>query len=312
MTFKRSLAAAGLGATLLMLAACGGGGGSANPLGNASSSSSGSSAGGGSIVVGSAAFSESTIIAELYSQAMKAKGVNSSTKLNIGSREVYLRALQQKDVSMVPEYTGNLLINYDKNATATTASEVEAALPKALPSGLQVLKSSPAADQDVYVVTKDYAAQNGIASLADLKKVAGNVTLGGPSELETRAYGPQGLEKEYGVKVKAFKPYDSPAVKAKDLNDGKLQVATFFTTESVISKNGYVELKDPQSMILPNNVVPLVSTDVASNATAKSAIEAVQSALTTEDLISLDAKVDEQHEEAPQVAADWLKSKGLV
>ena len=100
--------------------------------------------------------------------------------------------------------------------------------------------ASPAADQDVYVVTKQYSEQNQLTSLADLKKISANAVLGGPSELEKRAYGPPGLEKIYGAKFKEFKPYDSPAVKVKDLNDNKIQVATFFTTESVIPDNGYV------------------------------------------------------------------------
>ena len=313
MTLKKTIAAAGLAVGSLVLAACGGGGSSGNPLGNSSSSSgaSGASGGGSSVVVGSANFTESEVLAELYAGALKAKGVQATTKLNIGSREVYIKALQDSSISVVPEYTGNLLLNFNKNATATTGPEIEQALPKALPAGLKVLKSSPAADQDVYVVTKDFSAKNGVTSLADLKKVASTVTLGGPSELETRAYGPQGLEKIYGAKVKAFKPYDSPAIKSKDLNDGKIQLATFFTTEGVIASNGYVELKDPQSMILPQNVVPLVRSEIASNATATSAIESVQAALTTADLTALNTKVDTQHEEPNQAAADWLKSKGL-
>ena len=92
---------------------------------------------------------------------MKAKGIESSTKLGIGSREVYIKALQDKSISVVPEYTGNLLLNFDKNATAKTAEEVEAALPAAVPSDLKVLKASPASDQDVYVVTKEFSEQNG-------------------------------------------------------------------------------------------------------------------------------------------------------
>ena len=44
--------------------------------------------------------------AELYAQAMKAKGVDASTKLNIGSREVYIKALQDESISVIPEYTG--------------------------------------------------------------------------------------------------------------------------------------------------------------------------------------------------------------
>ena len=40
----------------------------------------------------------------------------------------------------MPEYTGNLLLNFDKKATAKTAEEIEAACPKALPADLKVLE----------------------------------------------------------------------------------------------------------------------------------------------------------------------------
>ncbi len=293
----------------LGLAGCGG---TTDPLGNQSAAPPSGQGDQQAIVVGSANFTESQVLGELYAQALKAKGLNASTKANIGNREVYLKALQEGTISIVPEYTGNLLLNYDKESTAKTQQEVEAALPDKLPSGLQVLKSSPAADQDVYVVTKEYADQNGIASLADLKKISTGAILGGPSELATRAYGPSGLESIYGAKFKEFKPYDSPAVKSRDLNDGKIQVATFFTTESVIVDNGYVQLADPESMILPQNVVPLVTDAVAGSAEAKAALEAVQAALTTEDLTALNKRVDSDHDDAGVVAGDWLKEKGLA
>jgi osmoprotectant transport system substrate-binding protein len=313
MTFKKSLIGVGLGAAALVLSSCGA---NSNPLGEASAQPSGSgsasSAGGGEVIVGSADFTESKIIAEIYSQALKAKGVQSSTKLGIGSREIYIKALQDQSISAVPEYTGNLLLNFDANATATTADEVEQALPKALPSGLKVLKSSKAVDQDVYVVTKEYSAQNGITSLDDLKKISTSATLGGPPELEKRAYGPAGLEKIYGAKFKTFKPYAKYPPKISDLDANKIQVATFFTTDAVISEKGYVQLEDPQSMILPQNVIPLVREDVAGNTTAASALDAVQEALTTEDLIALDKKVDTDRQDPDQVAGEWLASKGLA
>ena len=132
-----------------------------------------------------------------------------------------------------------------------------------MPSGLKLLKSSAAVDQDVYVVTKEFSAQHGITSLEDLQKIASTSTLGGPPELEERAYGPPGLEKIYGAKFKAFVPYPKYPPKISDLDTNKIQVATFFTTDAVISEKGYVQLEDPQSMILPQNVVPLVRSDVA-------------------------------------------------
>ena len=180
------------------------------------------------------------------------------------------------------------------------------------PDNLKIGKVSAAADQDVYVVTKEFSAQNNLTSLADLSKVSSNIVLGGPSELATRAYGPEGLKGVYGATLKQFKPYDSPAVKTKDLLDGKIQMGEYFTTESAIADNGFVPLADPQSMILPQNVIPLVRSDVADNANAVAALDAVQAALTTDDLVQLDKKVDSEHQDPAQVAGDWLKSKGLA
>jgi osmoprotectant transport system substrate-binding protein len=311
MTRARSLAVAGLTLASLLLSACGGGG--SDPLAQPAASSSGSASGGGApVVVGSANFTESTVVAELYSQALTAKGIPSSTKPSIGARELYLKALQDGSISVVPEYTGNLLLNYDKSSTATTAEEVEAALPAALPPEFKLGTPSAAVDQDVYVVTKEYSEANGVTSLADLKKVAGEAVLGGPSELQTRAYGPEGLEKIYGAKLKQFKPYDSPAVRSRDLNDGKIQVGEFFSTEAVILDNGYVVLEDPQAMILPQNVVPLMRAEVAGNSAAVSAIDAVQKALTTEELTALNKQVDVDKSDPDEVAGEWLKSKGLA
>jgi len=314
MKIKQTLIGVGLGIAGLLLAACGG---NSNPLGEATSPQPASSGSGSAtaqsapIVVGSADFTESKILAEIYSQALKTKGIESSTK-PAGTREIYIKALQDGSITAIPEYTGNLLLNFDANATATTAQEVEKSLPAVLPQGLKVLKSSPAVDQDVYVVTKDFSAKNGINSLEDLKKIASTSTLGGPPELEKRAYGPPGLEKIYGAKFKAFRPYAKYPPKISDLDSNKIQVATFFTTDAVLSEKGYVQLQDPQSMILPQNVIPLVRSDVADNATAVSALDAVQSALTTDDLMQLDKKVDSEHQDPAQVAGEWLKSKGLA
>ncbi|GAA3564173.1 ABC transporter substrate-binding protein [Microlunatus spumicola] len=310
MTIKRSLAALGLTITTLVLAACGGG--SANPLGSSAPPSGAASSGGTPIVVGAANFTESQVLAEVYAQALKAKGLDASTKPPIGSREVYVKALQDNSIQIVPEYTGNLLLFVDKNATATTQEELASALPTALqPDNLKIGTISAAADQDVYVVTKEFSQQNNLTSLADLSKVSSNVVLGGPSELATRAYGPEGLKGVYGATLKQFKPYDSPAVKTKDLLDGKIQMGEYFTTESAIVDNGFVPLADPQSMILPQNVVPLMRSDVADNPQVKAALDPVQAALTTEELTALNKQVDVDKMDPNEVASAWLKSKNL-
>jgi len=287
------------------LAACGAKG---NPL-----SSGGSSAGSGSssIVVGSANFTENEVLAELYAEELNAKGVKATTHLNIGSREIYIKALKDGSISVVPEYTGNLLQFLDPKTTATTEAEVDQQLPQvAKQQGFATLTYTKAVDQDVYVVTKATADKYGLKSIADLKKVP-NLIVGGPTELQQRPYGPQGLSGMYGLKVAGFKAYDSPAIKVKDLQDGKITVADFFTTDSAIADNGFVELSDPQTMILPQNIVPLVRSDVAKNTKAVDAINAVGADLTTDDLTAMIKQVDVDHQNPDDVAKQWLKQKGL-
>ena len=119
--------AVALGAALA-LAACGAG---SDPLAEPSTETGESGGTAGAIIVGSADFTESQILGELYAQAIKAKGGDASTKPGIGSREVYIKALQDNSVSVVPEYTGNLLLHFDPAATATTEAEIASALPSA-------------------------------------------------------------------------------------------------------------------------------------------------------------------------------------
>ncbi|WP_432560224.1 ABC transporter substrate-binding protein [Granulicoccus sp. GXG6511] len=298
-------------AAAVPLSACGA---NQNPLAPTSSPSPGGAGagGGGSVIVGSANFTESMVIAELYAQAMKAKGVDASTRHGIGSREVYLRALRDGSIQMVPEYGGNLLQYVDEENPASTAQEIEAALAEAVAPDLAVLTAAEAANQDVYCVTRAYSDEHGIKSLADLSKIAGDAILGGPAELKDRAYGPPGLEAIYRATFKEFRTYDALAVKVRDLTSDTIQVATFFTTDAAIGDNDLVMLEDPEVMILPQPVIPLLRADVKDNTAAVDAVNAVQAELKTEDLVAMNKQVDVDRRNPDEAAGDWLKEKGLA
>ena len=100
---------------MLAVAACGSSSGG-SPL----SSAGGSKAPSDSIVVGSANFPENVLLADIYADALSAKGVKVSTKLNIGSREVYIPALKDGSIDLIPEYSGVLLQYFQPSATQVT------------------------------------------------------------------------------------------------------------------------------------------------------------------------------------------------
>jgi len=165
----RGLTAIAASVALLALAACGS---SSNPTSTNSGGAGGSTAPTDTIVVGSANFQENVVLADIYAEALKAKGVKVSTKLNIGSRETYIPALKDGSIDLIPEYSGVLLAYFDKTSTAVSSADVLAGLQKAVPAPLTVLDQSQAEDKDAIVVTKATADKYHLTSIADLAKKA--------------------------------------------------------------------------------------------------------------------------------------------
>lgn len=296
------------GVAVLGLAGCGGGG---DPLGGGDAGSSPAPDKVSSITVGSADFSESQLLAEIYGQALAAKGVEVTQKPNIGNRETYMAAIKDGSVHLLPEYTGAALHYFKKDATETEDQATYDALKDALPSGLEVLEKSPAADEDTIVVTKATADKYSLKSLADLKPVAKDMVAGGSSEFKVRDAGLKGLKEKYDVEFKEYKTLDAGGpLSLKALLDNQIQVSNFFTTQSLIKDNNLVMLEDPENILPPNNIVPLIRTDHKSDDVA-STLNAVSAKLTTEALTDMVKRIDVGKESAKAVATDWLSQNPL-
>ncbi len=294
--------------TALTLTACGGGDSDDNPL-------TGDTGGDGkSIVVGSANFPENQLLAEIYSQALEGKGLKVTRKFDIGAREVYYDQVVKGGIGVFPEYNGALLsVAVDQNSTATSTEEINAELKEKLPSSVEILDSSQAEDKDSVTVTAETAAEYNLKSLADLKPVAGDMTLGAGSEFKTRAQGVVGLKKVYGVEFGKFQPLDGGAqtTLVKLLKDDEVQAANLYTTDPAIVADKLVVLEDPENLFSSQNVTPLVFKD-AVNDTAKEALNAVSAKLTTQDLLDMMKKLVNDKEDADTVAEEWLTKAGLV
>jgi osmoprotectant transport system substrate-binding protein len=263
------------------------------------------------IVIGSANFTESELVAQIYAAALTAKGVDATTQLDIGAREVYLQAMEEGSVTLFPEYTGGLLAYYDKTSTAHSADDVYAALKKALPSDLTVLQFSPAQDQDSVTVTKETADKYKLESIADLAPVAGDMTLGGSSEWQTRADGPEGMKKLYGVQFKDYKVLDPGGpLSVKGLQTGLVQATDIFTTDPAIEANGFVVLKDPKNLFLAQNIVPLIAAK-AVTPTVTDTLDAVSAKLTTEGLTDMLKEIGDTKADPADVAQKWVADNGL-
>lgn len=249
------------------------------------------------------------MLAQLYAGALQAKDITTEIQ-PVAERSGYLEQLRDGSIGLVPEHTGALLTELDPAQAASTASEIDDQLPKAVGPDLAVIKPAEATAQVTYVTTKAVADQNSIATLDDLAKITDGTVLGGPPGLMEEKYGPAALTAIYGIRFASYQPYPNSAQLADDLGAGKIMVGAFTATDPVLAGDTFVRLEDPESIVLPENVTAVASSAFAGNAEAVAAIEAVHGALTTAELTVLQSQV---HSGVPvdQVATDWLKANGI-
>ena len=293
----RSLAALAT-ISALTLAACGG-----DPTQDPGATEEGAAS---KVTIGSGNFTESTILAEVYAKALQDDGVEVEKKLEIGSRETYLPALQDGSIDLIPEYIGTLATYFDKELTVTDADEVYAALEKSLPEGLEVLEYSEAENADNVVVTRATADEQGLEKISDLEGKAGDMTLGGPPEWKERAQGVPGLKKVYGLEFAKFRELSAGGnVTAQALENGQIDAANIFTTDPSIVQKDFVILEDDKDLFSAQNVVPLLSSEVADDAVSES-LNKVSSELTAEDLAQM--QIDVTDGKTPEeVASAWVE-----
>ncbi|GAA5088140.1 ABC transporter substrate-binding protein [Nocardia iowensis] len=301
----RFIVAATALAAAMILSACG----NSDPL-----ASKGSCEGDG-LIVGSANFPESETVAEIYAEVLRINGFKVDTKLNIGSREAYVPAVRQCAISVIPEYTGNLLQYLDKDATATSAAEVESALTKALGSELTIGTPAPGEDSDAVVVTRATAERWNLRTIADLAAHSAEVKFGAPAEFQERAGGLPGLKKNYNLDIAAnnFVPIadgGGPAT-VRALVEGQVTAADIFTTSPAIVQNDLVVLEDPKRNFAAQNVVPLLNSAKKTDK-ALAALNAASAKLTTAELIKLNEAVSGSSKTEPKAAAvAWVAAQGL-
>ena len=295
-----------LGTVLLTgLAACS----SNDPL-NFNDSGSGS----GGVTVGSANFTESEIIAEVYAQSLEKAGITVKRRMQIGTRDIYVKALKDGSVDLVPEYSGNLLQFFQGTPAASDETSVMAALRRSMPAGMTVGEPSAAHDADSWCVTAEFSQSHKVTSLADLAKL-NSFKVGGNPELKERPYGPKGLTKVYGVpasKITFTALSDSSGpLTVKALTSRTVDLVDLYTTTPAIKEQHLVVLSDPKHLIMAQNIVPLMNKKVDDK--ARKQLAKVSRALTTDDLIAMNQRSQgDEKASAATIAKDWLAKKGLA
>jgi osmoprotectant transport system substrate-binding protein len=299
---------------VLALGACG--------SSNSSSSSSTSSSvpkgtpgkGKPAVTLGDKNFTEEYILGYLYKQALEAKGYRINLKANIGSSEITDKALTSGKINMYPEYTGVIVQELKGSSKQPTSAQQTYNEAKQWEQGrgFTLTKATPFQDKDVLATKKDFASKNNLKAIPDLKKLK-TWSLGGPPENKTRYQGVVGLHKAYGLTNLTFKPL-TIGLQYQALNQGKVDVATVFSTDGQLAKHQYTLLADPKGIFGYQNVAMVLKPSLLKKEGPAFAqtINAVSAKLTNQAMQQMNAAVDINKLQPQDVAKKFLQANGLI
>ena len=306
--------ALGAASLVLVLSACTSGG--------SGSPSASEAANKPDVSVGSAAFWEAAVTAEMYAQALEAKGYTVDRHLEIGERPAVHAAFNADEINLIPEYLGGLSgqglgIEELSSDPQTAWDNMQDALAT---KGWVSFDFSPGTDADGFAVRQETADEFGLETMSDLAEVADQLTWGVAEGCPTNPVCGIGLKDTYGIDLAALPsgqlqtlPACSTDI-ATSLNDSAIDVAQVCTTQPEIGSLNLVLLTDDKHLQPAQNLVPIASKELSDAAGAELAdtLNAITAKLTTEALTQLGVSIVVNHEDIADVARQFLQDNSLI
>jgi osmoprotectant transport system substrate-binding protein len=265
------------------------------------------------VKLGTKNFPESTILGQLYKQALEAKGYTVQFKNSIGSTEIIDKALTSGQIDTYPEYTGEIVLTVAGQKQSPKTADATYAAAKAFQEkrGFTLLDKTPFFNTDALAVKPPFAQKNGLRSDADLKKLK-HFAYGAPPENKTRFTGVIGMQKVYGLNNFTFKPL-AIGLQYKALDQGQIDVADVFTTDGQLQGGKYSVLTDPKAVFGFQNAVPVVKKSLLTQEGPAFAqtMNAVSSKLTLEAMRKMNGAVVLDKQDPAKIADQFLRANGL-
>jgi osmoprotectant transport system substrate-binding protein len=317
-TFRLLLALLALLAALAM-AACGDDDDDDEPAGGggqeASESADMPGEGKPAVTLGTKDFTEEFVLGELYKQALEAKGYTVNLKKNIGATEIIDKALTSDEIDGYPEYLGVAVAVVARQDIIPKSDQETYDLAKEFYEGRgQVIsEQTPFFDVDAIATTKEFAEQNGLKSVADLKKLD-SFTVGARPEFRDRFQGLKGMRSEYGLNNAQFKQL-ALGIQYQALDSGDVDSANVFSTDAQLASGKYTVLEDPKGVFGYQHVAMVMNEDKFEQLGGQQffdVIDEVSALLTNEAMISMNKAVAIDKQDEAEVTRRFLEANGLL
>lgn len=278
--------------------------------------------------VGSKIDTEGKLLGNLIVLLLEANGIKTDNKASLGNTQVMRGAITSGAVDVYPEYTGNgaFIFAEEKSPVwknATAGFERVKALDYAK-NKIVWLPAAPANNTWSIAVRRDLAAAHRLVTLADLgvwlDTQGGRVfKLAASAEFVERPDALPAFQAAYGFKLQPDQLLTlaggdtAVTIKAAADKTSGVNAAMAYGTDGAVSAVGLVLLADPKNVQPVYAPAPIVrEAALKQHPTLPAVLAPLFRLLDGPTLQGLNAKIQLEGQDAKKVAADFLKSKGLL
>jgi osmoprotectant transport system substrate-binding protein len=284
------------------------------------------------IVVGSKDFTENQILGWLIYLMLEDAGYDVENRINLGGTSVNRDALKAGEIDVYPEYTGTSLLfhlpddveGFDGTAISNdpiVSYNTVAAL-DSIANDLVWLTPAPANNVYAFAVMRDFAEENGLATVADFAEYVNNggeVVLVTNDEFATRPDGVASFENAYGFDITEDQQIviagAIPAQTLQALNEGSngANFGMAYGTAGSLVAYDMVLLEDPlNAQPIYANAPVFRGEVIRSNPEIIALLTPVIQLLDNSTQQTLNAAVDVDGESAENVARTFLQENGFL
>lgn len=260
---------------------------------------------------------EPEILINMYKELIEENtDIEVELKPNFGKTSFLYEALKSGSVDIYPEFTGTItssLLNDDIGEISNDPTEVyELARDKIYEQDkLSLLKPSEFQNTYAIAVREDFAKENNLEKVSDLKNVEDSAVAGFTLEFNDREDGNRGLKSLYNLDldVKTMEP----ALRYTAIANGSIDITDVYSTDSQIITNKLKVLEDDKKLFPPYQAAPLLRSETLEEyPELEEILGKLAGKINSDEMTKMNYMVDVEGKSANEVAREFLIKEKLI
>lgn len=260
---------------------------------------------------------EPEILINMYKELIENEtDIKAEVKPNFGKTSFLYEALKSGSIDIYPEFTGTVtstLLENDPGEIEKDAEEYYKVARDEILKQDHLVYLNPSEFQNTYAlaVREDFAKENNLEKISDLKKLEKSMVAGFTLEFNDREDGNKGLKSLYDLNfdVKTMEP----ALRYTAISNKSIDVTDVYSTDSQIITNKLKLLEDDKKLFPPYQAGPLLRSETLDKyPELEKALGKLSGKITSKEMAEMNYEVDVKGRPAKDVARDYLIKEGLI